>query len=345
MKTVSLVGAASYLPRRVVDNAFFQDGATSGDHVMFRGVKQRHHVSRDETAEVMIVQAARKLADRLNLNLQKDVDILMTNVTTPDQPFTGCGADVGKALGCRPDWILDLHNGGCVSFISHDRPGPGADDLPRGEDGAVVQRAERGGPAVRQRRDPQAEAGPHPRRRLRRGLPGRLERSRRSRRSCSATTASTPATWPSSAHDGSAVVGAEPGLRLRGLHRGQARADHGPGQPHRAGGDSRSVPPASCRTSEIGTLITNQPNRPVPAQLARGAAGAGGAAGLDVRAARQPVRRRPAHLPRRGHRQRAAEGRTPTSCSAGSPTPATSPPRPSSTGKRRSPGTIQPGQG
>jgi len=118
MKTVSLVGAASYLPPRVVDNAFFQEGNEERAHVMFRGVKQRHHVSRDETAQMMIVCAARKLAARLNLNLQKDVDILLTNVTAPDQPFTGCGADVSKALGCRPDWIVDLHNGGCVSFIS-----------------------------------------------------------------------------------------------------------------------------------------------------------------------------------------------------------------------------------
>jgi 3-oxoacyl-[acyl-carrier-protein] synthase-3 len=118
MKTVSLVGAASYLPRRVVDNAFFQDGEEGRAHVMFRGVKQRHHASRDETAAVMIVHAARKLAARLNLNLQKDVDILMTNVTAPDQAFTGCGAEVVKALGCRPDWVLDLHNGGCVSFIA-----------------------------------------------------------------------------------------------------------------------------------------------------------------------------------------------------------------------------------
>src|SRR5262249_14028938 len=118
MKTVSLVGAASYLPRRVVENAFFQDGSDERAHVMFRGVKQRHHVSRDETAPVMIAHAARKLADRLNLNLAKDVDILLTNVPSPAQPFTGCGADVAKALGCRPDWILDLHNGGCVSFVA-----------------------------------------------------------------------------------------------------------------------------------------------------------------------------------------------------------------------------------
>ncbi len=117
MKTMSLVGVASYLPRRVVDNAFFQQSEEEQGHAMFRGVKQRHHVARDETSQTMIVEAARKLADRLNINLQTDVDILMTNVTTPDQPFTGCGASVGKALGCRPEWIIDLHNGGCVSFI------------------------------------------------------------------------------------------------------------------------------------------------------------------------------------------------------------------------------------
>jgi 3-oxoacyl-[acyl-carrier-protein] synthase-3 len=117
MKTVSLVGAASYLPPRVVDNSFFEDGDEEATHAMFRGVKQRHHVTPDETAPGMIVQAARKLAERLNVNLAKEVDILLTNVTLPEQPFMGCGADVGKALGCRPDWIIDMHNGGCVSFI------------------------------------------------------------------------------------------------------------------------------------------------------------------------------------------------------------------------------------
>lgn len=118
MKTMSLIGAASYMPRQIVENEFFPGGDEERGNTMFHGVKQRHHVSRDETASMMIVQAARKLAGRLNLDLQKDIDILMTNVTHPDQPFTGCGAEVGKALGCRPDWILDLHNGGCVSFIA-----------------------------------------------------------------------------------------------------------------------------------------------------------------------------------------------------------------------------------
>jgi len=118
MKTISVVGAASYLPQRVVDNAFFEQSEEQQPHAMFRGVKQRHHVTRNETSDAMIVEAARKLADRLNLNLTRDVEILLTNVTAPDQPFTGCGATVGKALGCHPQWIIDLHNGGCVSFLS-----------------------------------------------------------------------------------------------------------------------------------------------------------------------------------------------------------------------------------
>jgi 3-oxoacyl-[acyl-carrier-protein] synthase-3 len=119
MKTVSLVGAASYLPRRVVENSFFMEaGAPEREHVLFRGVQRRHHVSRDETASFMIAQAAHKLADRLNLDLRRDVDIFLTNVPCLDQPFTGCGAEVARALGCRPGWILDIHNGGCVSFVS-----------------------------------------------------------------------------------------------------------------------------------------------------------------------------------------------------------------------------------
>ena len=117
MKTVSLVGAASYMPRRIVDNSFFETDGDQHVHAMFRGVKQRHHVDEDETAVLMIARASRRLADNLNLDLAKDVDILLTNVTCPDMPFTGCGASVAHELGCRPDWILDIHNGGCVSFI------------------------------------------------------------------------------------------------------------------------------------------------------------------------------------------------------------------------------------
>ena len=58
----------------------------------------------DESAEHMITTAAGRLIDGLNLDARKDIDILFTNVSVPDQPFTGCGAAVAHRLGLRPRW-------------------------------------------------------------------------------------------------------------------------------------------------------------------------------------------------------------------------------------------------
>lgn len=43
------------------------DVADEDDHVMFRGVKHRHHVAADESASFVIEQASRRLAEKLNL--------------------------------------------------------------------------------------------------------------------------------------------------------------------------------------------------------------------------------------------------------------------------------------
>ena len=118
MRPVSLVGVASYMPEKIVGNDFFQDGDDDADvPLMFRGIKQRHHVARDESASSMIAKASRRLAENLNLDLSRDVDLLLTNVTCPDMPFLGCGAVVAHDLGVRPKAVYDLHNGGCISFL------------------------------------------------------------------------------------------------------------------------------------------------------------------------------------------------------------------------------------
>jgi len=115
--TVSLIGTASYLPERVVDNDFFGLDVASSRGAMFRGSRHRHHVADDETAVSMIEKAAARLAARLGADAVRDVDIVLTNVTCLDMPFTGCGASVARVLGARPHLILDVHNAGCVSFI------------------------------------------------------------------------------------------------------------------------------------------------------------------------------------------------------------------------------------
>ncbi|HVJ88766.1 MAG TPA: 3-oxoacyl-[acyl-carrier-protein] synthase III C-terminal domain-containing protein [Labilithrix sp.] len=117
MKQVSLIGTASYLPETVVENAFFQvEGAERGAG-MFRGSKERRHVAKGETAASMIEKATRRLSDRLGFQPNRDVDILLTNASCLDMPFTGVGASVAHRLGIKAPWVLDVHNTGCVSFV------------------------------------------------------------------------------------------------------------------------------------------------------------------------------------------------------------------------------------
>ncbi|HET6150809.1 MAG TPA: 3-oxoacyl-[acyl-carrier-protein] synthase III C-terminal domain-containing protein [Polyangia bacterium] len=116
MRTVSLIGVASYLPENVVTNEFFAPGAADR-RGMFTAPTTRRHVRRDESAAEMIERASRRLIANLGLDTLRDIDIIFTNVTVPDQPFTGCGAEVAHRIGARPRWVVDLHNSGCVSFI------------------------------------------------------------------------------------------------------------------------------------------------------------------------------------------------------------------------------------
>lgn len=113
---ISLMGVASYLPEKIVTNDFFAPGA-AGRRGMFTAPTYRRHVAPDETAASMIERAAKRLMDELALDPIRDIDILLTNVSVPDEAFTGCGAEVAHRIGSHPRWIFDLHNGGCVSFI------------------------------------------------------------------------------------------------------------------------------------------------------------------------------------------------------------------------------------
>lgn len=115
MKPVSLIAVASQMPETVVRSDFFPPVTKPG--LMFVPPTTRRHMQRDETAADMLARAAGKLIERLKLVPACEIDLLFTNVSMPDVPFTGCGAEVARLIGARPQWILDLHNTGCVAFI------------------------------------------------------------------------------------------------------------------------------------------------------------------------------------------------------------------------------------
>ncbi|TQC46651.1 3-oxoacyl-ACP synthase [Rhodococcus sp. WS4] len=120
MKTVSLIDVSSYLPDKRVPAEYFARYAETdrlSKSVMFKPPPFRHHVDIEDTAAEMIERAAAPLIERHGAQAIRDVDVLITHAQVPDMPFLGCGGDVADRLGARPEWLIDLHNGGCAVFI------------------------------------------------------------------------------------------------------------------------------------------------------------------------------------------------------------------------------------
>jgi 3-oxoacyl-[acyl-carrier-protein] synthase-3 len=119
-EAIGIAGFASYLPGERIGVDFFfgdnGDGDPLAGNPLLRAPEYRHHIGAEESAAAMIEEAARRLHERLGLELEGGVDLLITNVLLPDIPITGSGAAVAARLGWQPEWIVDLHNGGCASF-------------------------------------------------------------------------------------------------------------------------------------------------------------------------------------------------------------------------------------
>ena len=117
---VSLLDVSTYLPGEPISADYYAQFADSDDlrdNLMFRAPKFRHHVAPDETAVDMVERAAAGLLDRHGPDVLADVDILITHTQLPDMPFYGGGGGMANRLGMKPNWVIDLHNGGCAAFI------------------------------------------------------------------------------------------------------------------------------------------------------------------------------------------------------------------------------------
>ncbi|MFL4952606.1 3-oxoacyl-ACP synthase III family protein [Streptomyces sp. MMS24-I31] len=121
MTTVSLTDVASYLPGEPVPAAFYTEcpGAEDKlrDHPMFKIPPTRHHVPRDETNADMVERAVQPLIERHGSRAIRGVDVLLVHSQLPDLPFVGAGTEVARRLGLNPEWLVDVANAGCASFV------------------------------------------------------------------------------------------------------------------------------------------------------------------------------------------------------------------------------------
>ena len=118
--TASLTDVSTYLPGEPIGASYYAQFAGSdelADNLMFRAPKFRHHVAADETAVDMVERAAAGVIERNGRDVIANVDVLITHTQMPDMPFYGGGGSIAHRLGMRPNWVLDLHNGGCAAFV------------------------------------------------------------------------------------------------------------------------------------------------------------------------------------------------------------------------------------
>ncbi|MFA6238222.1 MAG: 3-oxoacyl-[acyl-carrier-protein] synthase III C-terminal domain-containing protein [Bacteriovorax sp.] len=115
--SISLIDIEELMPETIIYNDYFGEEEIRKTNRMFSGTDQRRHVGRDELASDYLSTAAMRLIERLGLNANNDIDMIVTNVSIPDEPFTGCGAVINKKIGGKAKWIFDIHNTGCISFL------------------------------------------------------------------------------------------------------------------------------------------------------------------------------------------------------------------------------------
>src|SRR3954466_848378 len=119
-RPVSLIDISTYLPGDPIGAEYYAQFADSDDlrdNMMFRAPKFRHHVAEGETAIDMVERAAAGLIERHGHDAIANVDVLITHTQMPDMPFYGGGGGMAHRLGMKPNWVLDLHNGGCAAFV------------------------------------------------------------------------------------------------------------------------------------------------------------------------------------------------------------------------------------
>ncbi|MFE9581819.1 3-oxoacyl-ACP synthase III family protein [Nocardia sp. NPDC006044] len=118
--TVSLIDVSSYLPENRVAAEYFTQYAEPEDHIsnaMFKSPPFRHHIAPGETPADMVEQAIAPMVHRRGTDFLGEIDVLVVHTQLPEIGIVGSGGEVAARLGINPEWLIDLHNGGCAAFV------------------------------------------------------------------------------------------------------------------------------------------------------------------------------------------------------------------------------------
>ncbi len=115
--TAGIVGTGSYLPEKILDNAYFEKTVDTTDEWIFSrtGIKERRMVPPNTATSDLALEASKKALDMAGLK-PEDVDIIVAGTITPDYRFPSTACILQHKLGCRNIAAFDI-SAACCGFV------------------------------------------------------------------------------------------------------------------------------------------------------------------------------------------------------------------------------------
>src|ERR1043166_4115995 len=117
LRTVSIIGTGSYVPKKILTNADLSRIVdTSDDWITTRtGIKERRIAAKDENTSDMATKATLKAMEQANISA-KEIDLILVATATPDMVFPATACFVQKKIGATNAACLDV-SAACAGFL------------------------------------------------------------------------------------------------------------------------------------------------------------------------------------------------------------------------------------
>ncbi len=115
---VGIAGTGSYVPERVVTNAFFEEYLDTSDEwiVQRTGIHERRYAAEDEATSDLAVEAARRALEAAGMRAE-DLDLIVLGTLTPDYLLPATACLVQARLGATSAGAFDC-NAACTGFLT-----------------------------------------------------------------------------------------------------------------------------------------------------------------------------------------------------------------------------------
>jgi 3-oxoacyl-[acyl-carrier-protein] synthase-3 len=118
LRTTGIAGTGSYLPERVVDNAFFEGILDTNDEWIQQrtGIAQRRHVSDGEENSHMCIKAAKQALEEAGVEAS-ELDLIIVATISGDYQMPATACLVQHALGATNAGAFDVQ-AACSGFVT-----------------------------------------------------------------------------------------------------------------------------------------------------------------------------------------------------------------------------------